>query len=273
MSRNSNNTNIEFVSETLNKNTDNKKLSDWDVINTAPAALNKPSSNATTPLLGGNVEYPLNDLNKFSYYTKESVEDEDKKLNKPSLVDNREIDDFDDNNSNSNNYLKSEDDAEKPGKDKNSEDIDELINDVFDLDHNPDTELTIRAGGVDENDGPTKPQYPSSGIPPLAGFPPSYPGGFPPYVGYPGGVLGDDGMITLPTGEKVPDVNVYQHKKTLAQGMMDLALFSANANQLRYVLESASDHPYFYPGIFMISVSLILQVSNQFVILRKTRFI
>lgn len=59
----------------------------------------------------------------------------------------------------------------------------------------------------------------------------------------------------------IPDVNVYQHKKTLAQGMMDLALLSANANQLRYVLESRSRHPYFYFSLTFISLSLLLQVS------------
>ncbi|KDR09689.1 ninjurin-2-like [Zootermopsis nevadensis] len=56
------------------------------------------------------------------------------------------------------------------------------------------------------------------------------------------------------------DINVYQHKKTLAQGMMDLALLSANANQLRYVLESKGYHPYYYPSLVMISMSLILQI-------------
>lgn len=66
--------------------------------------------------------------------------------------------------------------------------------------------------------------------------------------------------------DSLPDVNIYQHKKTVAQGMMDLALFSANANQLRYVLES-NDHPYYYPGIVLISISLIFQVSIVFVIL------
>lgn len=60
----------------------------------------------------------------------------------------------------------------------------------------------------------------------------------------------------------IPDVNIYQHKKTLAQGMMDLALFSANANQLRYVLESFDRHPYFYPSIILIAISLLLQVSK-----------
>lgn len=58
----------------------------------------------------------------------------------------------------------------------------------------------------------------------------------------------------------IPDVNVYQQKKTLAQGMMDLALLSANANQLRYVLESNRSHPYFYVSLTFISISIILQV-------------
>jgi hypothetical protein len=34
-----------------------------------------------------------------------------------------------------------------------------------------------------------------------------------------------------------PSLNLYQQKKLIAQGMMDLALLSANANQLRYVLD------------------------------------
>lgn len=66
--------------------------------------------------------------------------------------------------------------------------------------------------------------------------------------------------------ESIPDINVYQHKKTLAQGMMDLALFSANANQLRYVLESGS-HMYYYPGLTLIGISLILQVNMQLLLL------
>ncbi|KAJ6640570.1 Ninjurin-A [Pseudolycoriella hygida] len=62
------------------------------------------------------------------------------------------------------------------------------------------------------------------------------------------------------TPQIIPDVNVYQHKKTLAQGMMDLALLSANANQLRYVLESYNRHPYYYFSLVFISLSLILQL-------------
>lgn len=72
------------------------------------------------------------------------------------------------------------------------------------------------------------------------------------------------GFVTSSTadfdGRTLPDLNEYQQKKTLAKGMMDLALFSANANQLRYVLESSSRHPYYYPSIVFISFSLIMQV-------------
>ncbi|XP_034101757.1 ninjurin-A isoform X4 [Drosophila albomicans] len=78
-----------------------------------------------------------------------------------------------------------------------------------------------------------------------------------PYPGYSGnGFVNIDGVDT-----PVPDLNAYQHKKTLAQGMMDLALLSANANQLRYVLETNSQHPYFYPSLLFISVSIIFQIA------------
>lgn len=64
-----------------------------------------------------------------------------------------------------------------------------------------------------------------------------------------------------PTTLVPPDVNVYQHKKTLAQGMMDLALLSANANQMRYVLQTDGRHPYFYPSLTMIGMSLFMQIA------------
>lgn len=41
---------------------------------------------------------------------------------------------------------------------------------------------------------------------------------------------------------------------------MDLALLSANANQLRYVLESREHHPYFYFSLVFISLSIAIQV-------------
>lgn len=70
----------------------------------------------------------------------------------------------------------------------------------------------------------------------------------------------------------IPDVNVYQHKKTLAQGMMDLALLSANANQLRYVLESYNRHPYYYFSLVFISLSLILQIAVGVGLIMNSRY-
>ncbi|XP_030746734.1 uncharacterized protein LOC115875418 [Sitophilus oryzae] len=122
--------------------------------------------------------------------------------------------------------------------------------------------------GPDDNDGnpQVNPDQPDAAKPPtdVAKVNPT---GLPDFPGSPGFrpwgydfELGN-GVNTLPSGETIPDLNVYQHKKTLAQGMMDLALFSANANQLRYVLETFRTHPYYYPSLALISISLLLQVA------------
>ncbi|XP_046968019.1 ninjurin-A isoform X1 [Vanessa cardui] len=70
----------------------------------------------------------------------------------------------------------------------------------------------------------------------------------------------------------IPDVNTYQQKKNLAQGMMDLALLSANANQLRYVLESSSTHPYYYPSLTFISLSIIFQIAVGVGLIMNSRY-
>lgn len=55
-------------------------------------------------------------------------------------------------------------------------------------------------------------------------------------------------------------LNVYQQKKSLAEGMMDLALFSTNANQLRYELQHFQPGvAYDYVSIVCLSVSLLMQ--------------
>lgn len=97
----------------------------------------------------------------------------------------------------------------------------------------------------------------------------------------------DDGLLPsqpeipgLPDGNpffpqppiRIPDVNIYQHKKTLAQGMMDLALLSANANQLRYVLQTDGGHPYFYPSLTLIGASLLLQIAVGIGLIWNSRY-
>ncbi|XP_076247307.1 ninjurin-A [Calliopsis andreniformis] len=75
-----------------------------------------------------------------------------------------------------------------------------------------------------------------------------------------------------PPLQPIPDVNIYQHKKTLAQGMMDLALLSANANQLRYVLQTDGGHPYYYPSLAMIGASLFLQIAVGIGLIWNSRY-
>lgn len=69
-----------------------------------------------------------------------------------------------------------------------------------------------------------------------------------------------------------PSLNLYQQKKSMAQGMLDLALLSANANQLRYVLDSNVRNHYYYVSLSLISCSLVMQVLVAIALVFKSRF-
>jgi hypothetical protein len=59
---------------------------------------------------------------------------------------------------------------------------------------------------------------------------------------------------------KVSNVT-FSAKKTMAQGLMDISLLTANANQLRYIIEYRHDNPTnFIVLLALIVCSLILQV-------------
>lgn len=55
-------------------------------------------------------------------------------------------------------------------------------------------------------------------------------------------------------------------------GMMDIALITANANQLRYILEFTSGTSTYYVNIVLIVISLILQVVVGICLIFKGRF-
>lgn len=95
---------------------------------------------------------------------------------------------------------------------------------------------------------------------------------FPSFPPMPDDTLRPDIITVNGVDQVVPDVNVYQQKKTLALGMVDLALLSANANQLRYVLESFDRHPYYYFSIIFISCSLILQIAVGVGLILNSRY-
>lgn len=129
------------------------------------------------------------------------------------------------------------------------------------------TNTSIDEKRIDMPDGPQT--DPANGDIPLVrrgSIPFPYAPGFPPGSGVQ--------VITDENNQPriIPDVNVYQQKKNLAQGMMDLALLSANANQLRYVLESFERHPYYYFSVVFISFSLILQVAVGIGLIINSRY-
>ncbi|XP_066565944.1 ninjurin-1 isoform X2 [Amia ocellicauda] len=56
------------------------------------------------------------------------------------------------------------------------------------------------------------------------------------------------------------NMNHYATKKSAAQSMLDIALLMANSSQLRTVLHEGSAYRYYYPLLFLISMSMFLQV-------------
>lgn len=59
---------------------------------------------------------------------------------------------------------------------------------------------------------------------------------------------------------KAMDANRYATKKTIAQGMLDIALLTANASQLKYILQVGDQHQFYKLMLIMISLSIILQL-------------
>lgn len=54
--------------------------------------------------------------------------------------------------------------------------------------------------------------------------------------------------------------------------MMDLALLSANANQLRYVLNSTNRGHYYYISMTLISISIVLQILVAIALMFKASY-
>ncbi|XP_026468975.1 ninjurin-1-like [Ctenocephalides felis] len=69
-------------------------------------------------------------------------------------------------------------------------------------------------------------------------------------------------LTTMDRDERLKslDANRYATKKTIAQGMLDIALLTANASQLKYILQVGEKHEFYTLMLTLISISIILQV-------------
>ncbi|XP_045470231.1 ninjurin-2-like isoform X4 [Harmonia axyridis] len=68
-----------------------------------------------------------------------------------------------------------------------------------------------------------------------------------------------DGILEII--EKTLDPNKYATKKTIAQGLLDVALLTANASQLKYILQVGPKHEFYTLMLSLIIVSIILQLA------------
>ncbi|XP_022904204.2 ninjurin-B-like isoform X2 [Onthophagus taurus] len=86
-------------------------------------------------------------------------------------------------------------------------------------------------------------------------------------------ILQEEHFIDVEIDDKVSKKmsNTYAAKKTVAQGMMDIALITANANQLRYLIEFNRNSSTFYVNAILIAVSLLLQVGIGVALIFKGR--
>nr|XP_022911019.1 ninjurin-2-like isoform X4 [Onthophagus taurus] len=68
----------------------------------------------------------------------------------------------------------------------------------------------------------------------------------------------------ISTNKKL-DANSYATKKTIAQGLLDVALLTANASQLKYILQVGEQHEFYHLMLGLIITSIILQIIQAIV--------
>lgn len=69
-----------------------------------------------------------------------------------------------------------------------------------------------------------------------------------------------------------PAASYLHTKKSAAEGMMDISLLTANANQLKFILYYNKESKTFYPALSLIILSLLLQVLIGFLLIFRVSF-
>ncbi|XP_073836037.1 ninjurin B [Musca autumnalis] len=81
--------------------------------------------------------------------------------------------------------------------------------------------------------------------------------------------LGNPYKITI---EDPNAVNSYAGNKNIAEGLMDISLLAANANQLRFLITYNHDASTYYISMALVSLSLIMQITVGIALIFKRRF-
>ncbi|XP_076060461.1 ninjurin-1-like [Oratosquilla oratoria] len=69
------------------------------------------------------------------------------------------------------------------------------------------------------------------------------------------------------------DINIMKRNMSIAKGFMDISLLSANANQLRHLLNFGNDYENTYYVIFTgLILSILLQLATGVILILKERF-
>lgn len=59
----------------------------------------------------------------------------------------------------------------------------------------------------------------------------------------------------------LPDINVYQNKKSVSTAMMDFALLVTNVNQIQHIIRHfKTENPIFFVSLTLVSLSILLQI-------------
>ncbi|XP_035685529.1 ninjurin-2-like [Branchiostoma floridae] len=79
-------------------------------------------------------------------------------------------------------------------------------------------------------------------------------------------------LAMMPVHQQLRDMNKFTARKTMAQGFLDMALLSANASQMKYVLQVGPVSIMYYFLLFFLTISVLLQLAVAMLLLLKTQF-
>merc|ERR1712141_171352 len=66
--------------------------------------------------------------------------------------------------------------------------------------------------------------------------------------------------VSFSSPQSLLNINRYATKKTISQGMLDMALLASNASQLKYLMQIGEVHEYYTEMVALVVTSIVLQI-------------